>query len=330
MKVLVVDSFSSPHTVDNTQGLLKAYSKVAIAKPFDYRRGGPVHMNARLIETAMAFQPDLLHLGKAEKVTGATVKEIKRRLPNTYVIYFYCDYRPKLQQFVIDIGRYADCTLFNAADERVLGKYHEAGVKHVGGWWSVGTDPEIFYPRKVKRAWDLLFMAHNQRLPHKGYPKRRQLVAAILDAGFDLHLFGTGWGYLKERKNAHLHPFAGGEKFADACSRAKITLGINGVNDVRMCASWRRAFNSMASGAFHLTHYIPGLETFFEDKKHLVWFHSVPEAIELIKYYLPHEIEREKIATAGRQIVLADHIWDKRIEVMMDRWRQWHEEGNRE
>ena len=322
MKVLVVDTFSSAFRACDARGLLKAYSKVATVEAFEYRQCGPARMNELLIEAAVAFQPDLIHLIKSEQVKGATIEEIKRQLPGTYVVYFYCDYRPKLQPFVVDIGKSADCTVFNTTDERILSKYRDAGVKHIGGWWSVGPDPEVFCPRKGGRPWDLVFLAHNQRYPHKGYSKRRQLVAAILDSGFALHLFGTGWGYLQQRKNAYRHLVVVGEQFAIACSRAKITLGINGINDMHMYASWRRTFNSMASGAFHLTHYIPGLETLFENGKHLVWFNSVPEAVELIKYYLPREEERESIAAAGRQVVLANHTWDKRVEVMMDRWRQ--------
>lgn len=321
MKVLVVDAFSSSHVACNVHGLLRAYRKVAIARPFNYRQCSPTRMNQLLIEVAIAFQPDMIHFGKCEKVRGATIGEIRRHLPNVYVTHFYCDYRPKLQQFVVDIGQYVDCTLFNTTDERILSKYRDAGVK-IGGWWSVGTDPEVFHPWAMERTWSLLFMGHNQGYPHKGYSKRRQLIGAILDSGVDLHLFGTRWGYLKRHANVHIHSVATEGKFAEACSRAKITLGINGINDMRMHASWRRTFNSMASGAFHLTHYIPGLETFFENREHLVWFNSVPEAIELIEYYLPREKERERIAAAGRQVVLAEHTWDRRIEAMIERWQQ--------
>jgi len=123
--------------------------------------------------------------------------------------------------------------------------------------------------------------------------------------------------------NIHIHPFVDEKEFAEACSAAKITLGINAVNNVKMYASWRRTFNSMASGAFHLTHYVPGLEEAFENRKHLVWFNSVPEAIELIEYYLAHDEERERVAEGGRQEVLAHHTWDIRIAEMIERAEKW-------
>jgi len=175
----------------------------------------------------------------------------------------------------------------------------------------------------VEKSYDVVFMGTNWRnLPNEGYEERRQLIRAMLDAGLDVHIFGKGWDYLKENyQNVHLHQFVIADKLAEACSRSKVTLGINGVNNVRMYASWRRTVNTMASGAFHLTHYVPGLETVFENRKHLVWFNSVPEAVELTKHYLSHEEERERIAAAGRQEILANHTWDDRIAEMLARIR---------
>lgn len=53
------------------------------------------------------------------------------------------------------------------------------------------------------------------------------------------------------------------------------------------------------AGRFLLTDNVPGVAEFFEDGKHLALFDSPEHAAELIKYYLSHETEREKIAAAG-------------------------------
>ena len=73
----------------------------------------------------------------------------------------------------------------------------------------------------------------------------------------------------------------------------------------------------MASGCFFATRYFPGLETLFENGKHLVWFDTHDEAISLIKHYLADDAAREKIALAGRQQVLSAHTWDNRIAQMI-------------
>jgi len=327
LKVLYVDTIGAPHAACNVNGIMKAYAKVCDLVAFDYRgvaaRYGVSTMNRLLIQVALKFQPDLIHLGKSELISGETVKSIKEGLA-TFVVHFYGDFRWEPQPWVVDIGRYADVTLFNYTEPRIMDQYRAAGVKNIGGFWDAGSDPEVFYPRNLPKIREVVFLGNNLDIPHEGYDERRRLLEAVLEEGFQLHVYGHGWEYLTGSApgRLQLHPFVTEEDFAAVCSTAKITLGINGVNDVRLYASWRRTVNTMASGAFHLTHYVPGMETLFENRRHLVWFKSVPEAVELIRYYLDHETERERIAEEGRRKVLESHTWDARIEAMIARCRQ--------
>lgn len=317
-KVLYVDTISDWEAQSNVNGMMKAYGRVSTLEAFDYRglarRYGQRLMNQMLIRAAQWYQPDLIHLGKAESIKGETIHEIKQTT-GSCVIHFYGDFRWEIKPHVVDIGQHADTTLLYHKDETMIQKYKQRGVRQIGFWW-VGTDPEIFYPRPAEKRYDVIFMANNADFL-EGHRKRRELIEAMIAEDIDLHLYGGGWEYLSDVECVHLHPFVNDEGFAQACSAAKITLGFNAVNNVRMYASWRRPFNSMASGAFHLTRYFPGLEDVFENGKHLVWFHSIPEAVEQIKYYLTHDEEREAIAAAGRQEVLAHHTWDDRIAVML-------------
>jgi hypothetical protein len=316
-KVLYVDSFSTPIAQTGIKGLSRAYRKVALLKTFDYRnlaqRYGRSAMNRLLVETAVRFKPGLVHLGKAELIDGRSIREIKRRT-DACVIHFYRDFRLEPQPEVVGIGQYADCTLFQWKDAAEIKKYQDLGVFPIG-FWCQGVDPDVMYPKDVPRTQEVAFMANNWNFL-EGHQERRDLINAILYAGTDLHVYGIGWEYLRDRPNAHLHPLVLDADFAKACSAAKITLGIGSVSNVYMYTSWPRLFNSMACGAFHLARYFPGLETVFENQEHLVWFHSIPEAVELIQYYLAHDEERETIARAGRQEVLAQHTWDHRVAEM--------------
>ena len=115
-----------------------------------------------------------------------------------------------------------------------------------------------------------------------------------------------------------MHDFVVEEEFARACSKAKITLGYNAVNDIYFYASWRRPLNCMACETFHLTRYFPGLEEVFVNKKHLVWFYTIPEAMKLIKYYLRHTEQRQQIGREGRREVVEHHTWEHRIKEMIE------------
>ena len=327
IKVLYVDTISAAHAACNVNGMMKAYAKISALLSFDYRgisaQYGAARMNQLLVQAATEFKPDFIHLGKCELVLGSAVQEIKNRI-KTVVIHFYGDFRWEPQPWVVDIGRFADTTLFNYTDEKIMSKYRAAGVNDIGGFWDAGADPDVFYPRDVPKTMDVLFMGNNLDIPHDGYDARRRLIEQSLEAGYKVHLFGSSWEYLKQSgfENVRLHSFVTEERFAEVCSSANITLGINGVNDIEMYASWRRTVNTMASGAFHLTHYVPGMERLFENRKHLVWFKSVSEAVDLVSYYLAHGDEREEIAEAGRKEVLANHTWDSRIAHMIGLWKK--------
>ena len=333
-RVLYVDTLSAPHAACNVNGMQKAYRKVSELRTFDYReiagRLGVEEMNKRLVETAREFQPDLIHLGKCEIISGKAIERIKQEI-DTCVIHFYGDFNPTPQPWVVDIGRHADVTLFNYTDERIMSAYRQAGVRHIGGFWDAGTDPEIFYPRAVEKTDEVALMGNNLDLQRDGYDKRRLLVEEALEHGYDVHIYGNGWDYLRESgySNLTLHPFVTEDEFAEACSRTKITLGINGVNDVELYASWRRTINSLACASFHLTHYVPGMERLFSNRENLVWFHSISEAMSLIDYYLSHDTERETIARQGREEVLKNHTWDARIAMMLQHWRENSSQKNK-
>jgi hypothetical protein len=90
------------------------------------------------------------------------------------------------------------------------------------------------------------------------------------------------------------------EEVVKVCQAADVVLGINTVNTVeRYCSN--RTYVTLSSGGFHLTHHVPGLETMFEDGRHLAWYRSDAECLELLDYYLPREQERWRIAREGQR-----------------------------
>src|SRR5262249_30519406 len=76
-----------------------------------------------------------------------------------------------------------------------------------------------------------------------------------------------------------------------------------------------RTFLTLACGGFHLTHYVPELERMFTNRRHLVWFHSDDECLDLIRYYLARPRARRAIARAGQR-------WTRRRYGMRRSWRR--------
>ena len=109
------------------------------------------------------------------------------------------------------------------------------------------------------------------------------------------------------------HPqFPGKNIFEDAAKRfseSKIAFNISIGDDINM-----RVFETLGTGSFLLTNYLPTLGELFEDGKHLVTYKSYDDMVEKAKYYLEHDEEREKIAEAGYQEAIKNHTYQNRIE----------------
>jgi Glycosyl transferases group 1 len=101
------------------------------------------------------------------------------------------------------------------------------------------------------------------------------------------------------------------------CRASNLVLGMNTVDNVELYFS-NRTFLTLASGGFHLTSYVLGLERMFENHRHLVWFHSDDECLELLTHYLARPHERARIAAEGRQLVRARDALANRVARILD------------
>lgn len=79
----------------------------------------------------------------------------------------------------------------------------------------------------------------------------------------------------------------------------------------------QRVFDVAACGGFLLTDHQGDMDLFFEPGKDAVCYESLDEAFDLAAYYLKHEKERESIAHAARERVLAEHTYDKRMAALV-------------
>jgi spore maturation protein CgeB len=100
------------------------------------------------------------------------------------------------------------------------------------------------------------------------------------------------------------------------CRSADIVLGMNTVDSVD-CYFSDRTFMTLASGGFHLTSYVPGLEAMFENHEHLVWFRSDDECLELIEHYLDRPDDRDRIAASGRRFVRERYPMDAQVDKVL-------------
>lgn len=132
----------------------------------------------------------------------------------------------------------------------------------------------------------------------------RTTLLEILGRRFDVHLYTLDYGETEKKimKNVHRH---GGVNYITEMPVLFKSSKINLNSSLRSAQSAipLRAMDVFGCGGFLLTNAQPEICEYFEDKKEVVVFHSIEEAVDLSEYYLRHDNEREKIAERGYEKV---------------------------
>ena len=79
-----------------------------------------------------------------------------------------------------------------------------------------------------------------------------------------------------------------------------------------------RTFEAMAAGALLVTSLPSELSAVgFQDGAHFVGYGSETEIPGLVRAYLADEAARRRIAEAGRELVLREHTYDRRVDALL-------------
>lgn len=130
----------------------------------------------------------------------------------------------------------------------------------------------------------------------------------------EVKVYGKGWRKFGIKATL---PEVRPRGYAKVCSGAKIVLGVDAVTTIR--GHWtNRLWLTLGCGGFHLTNYIPGMEEVFENRTHLVWYHSEEECVSLVQEYLSKPEERKRIAMAGYRYVHEHHTFHHFAQRVLD------------
>ncbi len=114
--------------------------------------------------------------------------------------------------------------------------------------------------------------------------------------------------------------------YTNLCDYYRSTRVNLNINRIQIKTSFtQRIFDCKASAAFILTEKRKLNGRFFKTEgegRELVEFSSWKECLDLIDYYCKNDEERERIALAGRDKVLAEHTYDRRVEEIFIRCRK--------
>lgn len=194
-----------------------------------------------------------------------------------------------------------DYVFFNQKDAvEEYNKTHE----NKAVWLPHAAEPQAYPKIEIIKKYDVGFVGHSQDVKnYNGFTRTDALDRLFKE--FPNFYHGSR------------HPgFPEKNLFEDAAkkfSMSKIVFNISIKDDINM-----RIFEALSTGSFLLTNWIPTLEYLFDDGKHLITYNTLDEMVELVRYYLEHEDEREKIAKAGYEQFINNHTYRHRVEKILE------------
>lgn len=308
VRVLVVGPAFAPwdlgtyvrETLD-VRGIATRTYAYAVGRHADIQRG--------LRSVCREFRPDLLFGLKLDRIAPETLRAVRRR--GTRLLLWMVDcVAPSPPTWLRHRVRECDAVF-------VTGKGFVPELRALGSapvhWVMEGAHLPAFPAIDVGVAQRRLFGSDVAFVGTVYYPSsdpeafhaRARLLRAVA-ARHDLKIWGPQ-RYPGTRRRLGRGPTliqwpAYNQDLVRVCRSARIVLGINRVNSIELYFS-ARTFFTLAAGGFHLTHYVPGLETLFRNHEHLVWFRSQAECLELIAHYLARPAHARAIAERGRAYV---------------------------
>lgn len=177
------------------------------------------------------------------------------------------------------------------AQRDVVPQYRRDASRQVVHWFPLFCDPRHDRKLDVPKQHDLCFVG---TLNPQLNPDRVRLIRAIQER-FPIHV-ATG-------------------DYVGVFNRSRVVLNQCVAGDVNF-----RTFQALGCGSLLLMERVGnGLDELFQDGVHLVLYDkgSVEQVVELTRYYVEHQQERETIAACGREAVLRAHTSRFRAETLL-------------
>jgi len=264
--------------------------------PAKIRRRQKNESDRWILNKIKVFDPDIIFIYSKDIPLGVLQKIAGGRVP---IMMYYEDMRRVVPTSLAQLGRQVD--FFMATNKGLLADYKKAGIAN---------------PIYVSGACD----RHDHRLRHPVLPVWKSDIAFIGQARadesrvvlirklvkrFNVKVYGKNWlafGIKPTLKTVTPR------RYGLVCRGAKIILGADITNKVEGYWS-NRLWLTLGCGGFFLTAYVRGMENFFENKRHLVWYHSETECLSLAEEYLAKPDIRRKIARQGYHLVHEHHTF---------------------
>jgi len=266
--------------------------------PFDfmtlYKQHGKRKMNEMFMKEIEKEDPDLIFfLLFTEQFEKKIVKKISEE-SRAITFNWFADDHWRFDNF----SRYwAPCFNFcSTTDEWAFQRYRRLGYHNIimTQW---GSNEKIYKRTDIPQDIDVSFVG-------QAHSDRKKIIEDLRKCGINVECFGSGW------PNGRISL----DEMIGIFNRSKINLNFAAASIGSSKQIKGRTFEIPICGGFLLSEQAPYLEKYYNFGKEIGIFNGTDELIEKIRYYLSHNDERKKIARAGYERTLKEHIYKKRFQ----------------
>jgi len=267
--------------------------------------------NKQMLRVVADYRPDICLGLKMDRIWPSTLNKIKRK--NIFLSLWYCDcFSEEVLDWVKPLFKEVD--LFLTSAKGLMPKYKLIGDTPTY-WVFEGAYLPAFPRIKLLQSWkktygsQIAFIGNifQPPVPDRAIAMRRYQLLKKISKKYQLKVWGLqGDPFARKKWGLSGYPViewpAYNEEVVKICQASDIILGINTINTVELYFS-NRTFLTLAAGGFHITSYVPWLESMFTNHKHLVWYNSDEECMDIVAYYLKRPRMRKKVSQEGQRLV---------------------------
>ena len=299
-----------------------------IEYPFDnIIETGRKKWNEGMINLVVREKPNLLFAFMyTDEIDIATLKSIRSNTQAKTIAWFADDYW-RFWNYSKNWAPYFDWVV--TTSHQALGWYNQKGIKNVIlSQWACNTCD--YKPLNFQKDIDVSFVGQYKS-------GRAKILKELSKLGISVETYGFGW---PNGKVDH-------EKMLEIFSRSKISLNINArpsslqpkviariflkksINKVKLDFHildnlkaylhfkihhiHARPFELAGCKSFVISGYSEGIDQYYKEGKEMIFYYSIRDLADKIKYYLQHPEIREEIATAGYNRTIGEHTYENRF-----------------
>ncbi len=257
---------------------------------------------------ARRFRPDFIFLSKCLALDLATVNRLIENVPNAM---WYHDPQWHRDTARHDIGHIASVA-------RLAETFFVTGFD--SEWRDLGTNAK-FLPAagdaSIRPVKPVPKYASDAAFIGTGYDASRAALLLQVAKKYDVRVYGPAWDPWRAELKWNGRSVEG-EEFAQVCSSATVTLGINPSRaEGGVSYTSDRTWMVILAGAFYLGQGTLGVSQFLRDGEHCAWYSDAHDCVAQMDRYLQDPEAREKIRSQGERFVRANHTYDQRISNLL-------------